>query len=256
MEISQPFLAFTLFGLVAILYSTVGHAGASGYLAIMALLSFPTSEIKTTSLTLNILVALVTSVQFLRAGYFDRKIFMAFALTSIPFSYLGGRIGLDPKVFKLLAGIFLIISSILLVTRTLFKKDVLNSSPLSAKFYLPLGALIGFLSGLIGVGGGIFLTPLLILFGVAETKVAGGISAVFILVNSVSGLLGHFNQGANFPHHLNLYVTSVFFGGLLGSWLGVKKFDKKIITLCLSLVLLSAGLKFIFIDYLGFFLGK
>lgn len=252
MEITNPFLAFTLFGLVAILYSTVGHAGASGYLAIMALLSFQENEIKTTSLILNILVALVTSVQFLRAGYFDRKIFTTFAVASIPFSYLGGRIGLDPKIFKLMAGFFLIISSLLLVRRPQFK----SSSHLNKKYFLPLGALIGFISGLIGVGGGIFLTPLLILFGVTEIKLAGGISAVFILVNSISGLLGHLNQNSSFPEHLNLYVTSVLFGGVLGSWLGVKKFDKKMISLCLSVVLFSAGLKFVLIDYLGFFLGK
>lgn len=256
METSGPYLAFVLFSFIACLYSTVGHAGASGYLAIMALLSFPVGEIKSTSLILNILVALITSIQFLRAGFFDRKIFLAFAITSIPCSYLGGKIGIDPKYFKLLAGVFLIISALLLLKRTLLNKELIQHQKITPKLYAPLGAAIGFLSGLIGVGGGIFLTPLLILFGVTETKIAGGISAVFILVNSISGLFGHLQSVKQLPPDLSLYVAAVFFGGLLGSWLGVKKFDQKIITFCLCLVLFSAGIKFIFIDSLGLVLGK
>ncbi len=239
-------IALILFFTIALLYSSVGHAGASGYLAIMALMSFDDDAIKPTSLILNIVVASIASWQFIRAGLFDLRIFLAFAVTSIPMAFVGGGLDLDPTHFKLAAGIFLILSSVLLLLKTYLasKSGALITMPLWAG--LVIGPAIGFFSGLIGVGGGIFLSPLLVLAGWANAKVAGGIAALFILLNSIAGLFGKTDSLKMVDETIWYWVLAVILGGLLGSWLGSKKLNTKIVISFLFVVLLSAGLKFLF----------
>lgn len=237
-----------LFALIAILYSSVGHAGASGYLAVMALLSFTPESIKPTSLILNIIVALITSIKFISNGYFDKKIFLAFIVSSLPASFLGGFIKLDPFLFKLLAGVFLIVSGILLLAKFKKKNEEKPLNPYNFKLALIIGLFIGFFSGMIGVGGGIFLTPILIMLNWTSLKNISGISALFILLNSISGLTGHIASLQKLDAHVFYWIIAAAIGGWIGSYFGTKKFNNKAIYICLIIVLLSAGIKFIFVD--------
>lgn len=243
-------LAFFLFLIIATLYSSVGHAGASGYLAVMALLSFAPETIKPTSLVLNIVVASIASVKFIRSGYFDRKIFIAFILTSIPLAFLGGYITMSPKYFKLMAGIFLIISALLLIVKTYLKPQQSAPHPMPTAYGLIIGSVIGLVSGLIGVGGGIFLSPILIIANWTTVKNASGIAALFILCNSIAGLAGHLTALPTLDPNIGYWIVAVVIGGLAGSYLGTIKFNNKMIITCLFLVLLSAGLKFVLVDFL------
>lgn len=248
MGIDITLLAFGLFFLVAFLYSSVGHAGASGYLAIMALLSFPVDSIKATSLVLNILVASIASYRFIRAGYFDKKVFLTFAVASIPIALIGGTITVDPKLFKIIAGVFLMLSAVLLVGKNHFTKQTteeIKAIPLVPG--LTIGAVIGFISGLIGVGGGIFLSPIMILMNWTTVKKASGIAALFILCNSAMGLLGHLSKLQKVDVNILYWSVAVIAGGLIGSYLGAIKYSNKPILAILALVLFSAGYKFVFV---------
>lgn len=250
MSISLIIFAVLLFFIVAALYSSVGHAGASGYLAVMALLSFPPESIKPTSLVLNILVAAIAAYRFISMGYFDKKIFFGFVLFSLPAAFIGGYIQLPPFYFKILAGCFLVISAVFLLLR---KHKNETETENMTNFWLMtsvFGTLIGFFSGIIGVGGGIFLTPVLLLLNWTEIKKVAGISALFILFNSVSGLLGHISSLNKVEPASLYYVMAVIAGALFGSYLGTKKFNNRLILYCLFVILLSAGLKFIFLDAL------
>lgn len=250
MSLSFIIAAFVLFFVIAALYSSIGHAGASGYLAIMALLSFASESIKPTSLVLNIIVAAIASYRFISQGYFDKRIFLAFVVFSVPASFVGGLIILPAFYFKMFAGIFLIVSAFFL----LIKKQKTNEETKEVKnFWLMsaiFGTIIGFVSGIIGVGGGIFLTPLILMFGWTRVKNVSGISALFILLNSISGLLGHLSSIQKVDTNIFYWVGAVIGGGFLGSYLGSKKFNNRVIIYCLFIVLLSAGLKFIFVDTL------
>lgn len=242
------FLGFGLFLIIALLYSSVGHAGASGYLAIMSLLSFPVDSIKSTSLVLNIIVASIASYKFIKAGYFDKKVFLTFAIASIPVAFISGFITIDPKLFKIMAGLFLILSSVVLVLKSYFVNqnvDKIKEIPLIMG--LTIGAIIGFISGLIGVGGGIFLSPLMILMNWTTVKKASGVAALFILCNSIVALTGYLSKIQKVDINISFWIVAVVIGGLIGSHLGTTKLNNKIIVILLFLVLFSAGLKFIFV---------
>lgn len=248
METGLLVTAFILFFIVAALYSSIGHAGASGYLAIMALLSFAPESIKPTSLILNIAVAAIASWRFISAGYFDRKIFFAFILFSLPAAFVGGYLKLSPALFKTLAGSFLILSAIFLVIRKKERTEEIVAPKQLFLYSSVLGTAIGFFSGIIGVGGGIFLTPLLLMFRWTPVKNASGISALFILCNSVSGLLGHLAGLNKVEEHIGFWLLAVIAGGFIGAYFGTKKFNTKAILWCLFIVLMTAGLKFILVD--------
>ncbi len=250
---TQEFFIFTflLFLVIATLYSSVGHAGASGYLAIMVLLSFAPETIKPISLILNIVVSFIASVKFIKAGYFDRKIFLSFVITSIPFAFVGGYIKIDPHWFKLFAGLFLILSAVFLLIKAYIETKQSENTPLPIYAGPVLGSVIGLVSGLIGVGGGIFLSPLLIISNWTSVKKASGIAALFIFVNSISGLAGHLTAFNTIDYDIFYWIAAVVIGGMIGSTLGTGKFSNKIIMTCLFVVLLSAGLKFIFIDFVN-----
>ena len=241
-------LAFFLFMIIAALYSSVGHAGASGYLALMALLSFAPETIKPTSLILNIVVASITSIKFLKAGYFDKKIFLTFIVASVPMAFLGGYLTLNPKIFKLIAGLFLIVSAFLLVLREYFKRTETTTKPMHMAYGLTIGSVIGIVSGLIGVGGGVFLSPIIISANWTTVKNASGVAALFILCNSLAGLTGHMVALNKVDSSIIYWVAAVIVGGLIGSHLGTAKFNNKIIIACLFVVLLTAGLKFLLVD--------
>lgn len=248
MSISLIIATFILFFIIATLYSSIGHAGASGYLAIMALLSFAPESIKPTSLILNIIVAAIASYRFISQGYFDKKIFIAFVLFSVPASFIGGFIKLPAVYFKIFAGAFLILSAMILVLKKQNVKDEVKEISHLWIWSAVFGSIIGFVSGIIGVGGGIFLTPLILMLGWTKVKNVSGISALFILMNSVSGLLGHFSSLQKVDANIFYWIIAVIGGGIFGSYLGTRKFNNRAIIYCLFIVLLTAGIKFIFVD--------
>lgn len=230
--------------LAAALYSSVGHAGASGYLAIMALFSFAPSEMKPTALALNILVAGIGTFRFYTAGFFSWKLFLPLALTSVPLAYLGGSINLPVNVYKTVVGVVLLFAAIRLAISTIQTNIEEIRAPVNG-FLAAAGAGIGFISGLTGVGGGIFLTPLLLLMHWSETKVAAGVSVAFILVNSISGILGNWQNIHLISQSIIPFAVAVMAGGMLGSYFGARKFDTTTLRRVLAVVLVIAGMKLI-----------
>ncbi|NLF67787.1 MAG: sulfite exporter TauE/SafE family protein [Candidatus Anammoximicrobium sp.] len=236
-----PLLALAIL-VVAFLYSSVGHAGASGYLAVMSLFSLAPDVIRPTALALNILVACIGSWQFWRAGHFSWRLFWPFALLSVPLAFLGGYLNLPAPVFKVLVGIVLLLSAV----RLLFHPaaDEFLREP-SRPLAMSAGAGLGLLSGLTGTGGGIFLTPLLLLLHWAHAKRAAAVSAVFILVNSVAGLAGNLSSMRQFPRFAVVLAVTAVIGGTAGSYLGSCRYPQVVIKRLLAAVLLIAGVKLI-----------
>lgn len=243
MEANAILIIASIF-VVAVLYSSVGHGGASGYLAVMAFLSVSPAVTRPTALVLNLFVASIGAFQFYRAGYFSWNIFWPFAITSIPFAFLGGMITLPTSIYKTLLGCVLLFAAFRLAWS--FSKEV---DPLPPKVWVALicGAAMGLLSGLVGVGGGIFLTPLLLLMNWSETKTAAGVSALFILANSASGLLGNYRQVNVLPSDVWFWIAAAVAGGIVGALLGSRKFDSLLLRRVLATVLLFAAVKLIFV---------
>ena len=242
-------LATAIF-LMAILYSSVGHAGASGYLAAMAIVTqMPQEEMKAIALTLNIFVGAIGSWRFVRAGHFDWDTFWPFALPAIPMAFLGGLWQLPPNIFKPLIGLVLAFSAMVLIIRLCRNTPVTRQSVVQKQAPPPLsiailsGGLLGLLAGLTGTGGGIFLSPLLLLMNWADSRRTAATSIVFVLVNSLAGLGGVFSDMPELPSELPFYVLAATSGGLLGSWLGARKLPGNGIRLLLAVVLLIAAFK-------------
>jgi uncharacterized membrane protein YfcA len=229
--------------LVAFLYSSVGHAGASGYIAIMSLFSLAPTVIRPTALLLNILVATIGTWQFWRAGHFSWRLFWPFALLSLPLAFIGGCLNLPTHAFKVVVGLVLWFSAFRFFFRP-SSDDVLREPSRPAA--LSIGAGLGFLSGLTGVGGGIFLTPLLLLLRWSRTKTAAAVSALFILVNSAAGLLGNIASTHRLPSVALPLAATVILGGSAGSYYGSRRFPHTVIKRLLAVVLLIAGTKLIF----------
>lgn len=244
MELS--YLFYILLFIVAFMYASVGHGGASGYLALMALFNTDPGIMKPTALLLNLFVSLTAFIQFYRGGHFKWKIFLPFALASIPMSFLGGLVTLDSMIYKKLLGALLLIP----VARFLFSQRVHEEQYREARVWISVlvGAAIGFLSGLIGIGGGIILSPVLLLMGWTNQKQTAAISALFIFVNSLAGLGGQLAKGVSFNTGMISMVAIAFAGGLLGAWFGSIKFNQKVLQYFLAAVLALASLKLIFTD--------
>jgi uncharacterized protein len=238
-------LAVLILG-VALLYSSVGHAGASGYLAAMALLGVTPDVMKPTALVLNILVALIASATFYRAGHFSLHLFWPFALTSVPCAFLGGAITLPNQWYRVGVGVLLLYSAVqMFFTRRAVADRASAHPPLGLA--LGIGAAVGLVSGLIGVGGGIFLSPILLLTGWAGVREAAAVSALFILVNSVAGLLGHVTSVAGLPGALPLFALAAVIGGSIGARYGSRRLPSTALRQALAVVLVIAGVKLILV---------
>ncbi len=238
-------LALFIFAL-ALLYSSVGHAGASGYLAAMALFGVAPAVMKPTALTLNILVATIATVKFYRAGRLSWRLLLPFAAASIPFAFVGGYITLPGHWYKTVVGVVLLCAAYRLfrVAHEASEQTEVKRVPLWAA--LVSGAGIGLLAGLTGTGGGIFLSPLLLLMGWAETRQAAGVSAAFILVNSTAGLLGNVSSIGVLPGSILVFAPAAIVGGLIGAEYGSKRIAGANLRRLLAVVLVIAGLKLIF----------
>ncbi len=226
----------------AILYTSVGHAGASVYIAILTLFGLSSPVIKPTALVLNICIASFTSWRFIKKGFFDLKVLMPIAIGAIPFAFLGGYINAPNHVYKAIVGVILIVSAISLLTKT---SERIDSNVHQPKFLLSVasGAAIGFLAGLTGTGGGIFLSPLILFLGWSSTRKTSGIAATFILLNSIFGLAGNYTSVQNLPPQLPLFVIATMIGAVIGTTLGIKFYSASAIKKALALVLLIAGSK-------------
>ncbi len=225
---------------IALLYASVGHGGASGYLAVMALAGLAPEVMKPTALTLNLAVSSLAMIAFMRAGHFQWRLFWPFALFSIPLAYVGGHVHLDPRLFHGLIAAVLAFSAIRLCLPMREGRE--DRLPPFWAFALA-GSLIGLVSGLIGVGGGIFLTPLLLLFGWAKPKAAAAVSAPFIFVNSAAGLIGYSASGAPLPTLWMALAPAVLIGGFLGARWGSGLARPRQIRWALAAVLLVATVK-------------
>jgi uncharacterized membrane protein YfcA len=243
MDTTHLVLLFVAIGLIAFLYSSVGHAGASGYIATMTLFGLAPTVVRPTALVLNILVASIGTFQFWRAGHFSWKLFWPFALLSIPAAYIGGYLQPSASILRILIGIVLLFSAARLFFR---RSDPPQTSPPSQPVAISVGAGLGFLAGLTGTGGGIFLTPLLLFCQWAKIRQAAAVSALFIWVNSVAGLVGYFTKVHSIPSLGLILAAAAITGGIIGSHLGSRHLAVRVISLFLATVLLIAGAKLIF----------
>ncbi len=226
------------------IYSSVGHGGASAYLAILVLVGFPHPQIAPVVLILNLIVSSGGFFYFYRAGYFSWKLLFPFVLTSIPASFIGGTLDVSSQVLSWVLFLALLLAG----TRFLFLKAVVKPvvalSTMSMYLIgLPFGIILGLVAGMIGVGGGIFLSPLILLLGWGDAKQTAAVSAAFILLNSASGLFARFLGGIPDLTLMLPLGLAVFVGGQMGSFLGATRFSKRVIQQLLGVVLCWASLK-------------
>ena len=243
LELHTLLIAGSLF-LGAILYTSVGHAGASAYIAIMTLFDVPPLVIKPTALTLNIFVSSYTSFRYMRSNFFNKSLFKYLVIGSIPAAFIGGHINLPSQIYKPIIGILLLISGVRFLVQALQVDRAQRS--INSGLAVLIGACVGLLSGITGTGGGIFLSPMIIWLGWVSVKQASGTVAGFIFVNSVAGLLGNMQSAQSLPAELPLFVVAVLLGAFIGTRFGISRFSSTGIKRALGLVLLIAGAKFIF----------
>jgi uncharacterized membrane protein YfcA len=234
-----------LFALGAALYSSVGHGGASAYLAAMALLSVAPATMKPTALTLNLLVAGFGTWRYWRRDLTNWKLVLAFAATATPAAFIGGGIHLPAIYYKPLVGILLWLAA----ARLLWQPKLLAERTVQPPSYwvtLPAGAILGLLAGLTGTGGGIFLSPLIILNAWEEPRRTSGVAAAFILLNSAAGLAGNVASVGSLPSELPIFLLAVLAGAGLGTWLGIERLPRAWLLRTLGAVLAVAGAKLLF----------
>lgn len=238
------FLFCTLLLVVAFLYASVGHGGASGYLALMALFSVAPEVMKPTALLLNLFVSLTAFLQFYRGKHFVWKVFFPLALASVPMAFVGGLVTIDATIYKKVLGLLLVFSVIRLLIPA--KNNSQELKPAHFSGALLMGGVIGLLSGMIGIGGGIILSPLLIFFNWTDQKQTAAISALFIFVNSASGLMGQLTNGIQFSSDMFVYVAVAFAAGIAGAYFGSMKFRQAVMKKILAVVLMVAAYKLLF----------
>lgn len=228
--------------IVAFLYASIGHGGASGYLALMSLFSIEIVFMRSSALVLNLFVAAIAFYNYYRGGYFKWRILLPFVIGSMPAAFFGAKMDVNPTFYKVSLGVCLLIA----VGRILFKsKEKEENTTTAPNFALAIlvGAIVGFFSGMIGIGGGVILSPLLLVLGWANLKESAAISASFIWLNSATGLLGVLSNGINLSPNIAAWVIVALIGGLLGSWSGTFKISFKHLKYILATVLVLASFK-------------
>jgi uncharacterized protein len=237
-------LIVLLLMIVAFLYASVGHGGASGYIAVLTLFNISLSVYKPVVLVLNIIIAGIAFIQFFRAGYFKWNLCWPFLITSVPFAFWGSHFASDNHLYKILLGLALLFPIIRLVSSK--PKEKIEQKKINFIAALCIGAVIGFVSGFLNIGGGIFLSPVLILLAWSNLKEAAAVSSLFIVCNSLAGLLAATTKDINFTTSSYVWICAAIIGGLIGSYMGSHQFKQLTIRYLLSVVLSIAGIKLIF----------
>ena len=240
--------------LIAAMYASVGHGGASGYLAVLSLTIYASNDpawLKQHAWSLNLLVAGMAFFAYKKGGFFDSKLAIPFIVASIPAALIGGYLRVNDGIYDTLLSITLVFAAWKLYTTKSRESEKLFSNPPPVHIALIVGAIIGLLSGIIGVGGGIFLSPIILLFGWSDPKTTAGIAAVFIWVNSAAGLIGSSISGQNVIEFdvLIPFSIAVLIGGYIGSRYGSEKFSQITVRKVLVCVLLLAAIKRV-VDFL------
>jgi uncharacterized membrane protein YfcA len=245
--VEHPAFSIAL-AIIAALYSSVGQAGGTGYVAVMGLAGLGPDVIKPTALALNILVAAIGSIRFARAGLLTWRSCYPFAVLGAPFSVLGGVINLPASIYQPLVGAMLLLAAVQMVRSARNAEQLDRGAPSDPPFLFALlaGGGIGFISGITGVGGGIFLAPLILTFGWVSTRQSAAVSAIFNLLNSTAALAGAWAVLPALPANLPEWLLAVGIGGLLGSWLGVQHLPATALRYVLALLLVVAGLRMVF----------
>lgn len=241
----MDFLFLILIFLLAVLYASVGHGGASGYLALMVLFNFAPEFMRPSALVLNIFVSSVALFSYYKNGHFRLKLLIPFIVTSIPVAFIGGALTADPRTYKIILSIFLLIA----ISRMVFQpKNSANDIREINKYgaYL-IGIFLGFFSGLIGIGGGIILSPIIILLKWGTVKQTAAVSAAFILVNSIAGLTGQISQGIQLAPEIGYMLAAAIAGGSIGAYMGSFKMNNTVLRYTLSAVLIFASIKLMFL---------
>lgn len=241
----MDFLFLSFIFSLAILYSSVGHGGASGYLALMAIFSFSPEFMRPSALVLNIFVSSVSFFSYYKNGHFKLKLLLPFIVTSIPVAFIGGAINTNPKTYKIILGVFLILA----IARMLFqpRNSTTEIRPINKYAAYFTGIFLGFFSGLIGIGGGIILSPIIILLKWGTVKQTAAISAAFIFVNSVAGLLGQISRGVELAPEIIYMLVAAVLGGIIGSYIGSFRVSNMALRYTLSVVLIFASIKLLFL---------
>lgn len=232
-----------LLAVVAFLYASVGHGGASGYLALMAIFAVPISVMKPSALLLNLFVSGISFFFYYKNYFFKLTLFYPFAITSVPAAFIGGMIPLENNFYKILLGIVLILAALRLLG--FFNNEEKESTKINIPLAMGIGFGIGLLSGMLGIGGGVILSPILLLLGWATLKETAAISSLFIFVNSIAGLSGYFLSGKSLPIESFYLVPIAVFGGMLGAYYGSGCFSNKVLKYVLATVILMASVKLI-----------
>jgi hypothetical protein len=238
----EVYILIPLIFLTAMLFSTVGHGGASAYLAAMALMNVAPESMRPAALVLNILVASIAIYKFYRADSFSWQLFLPLSIASIPAAFIGGLLTLPNHFYKPIVGLVLMFAA-WHIFRHAKKNYEVSQYAVKTPVLLAVGAALGLLSGLTGIGGGVFLSPLLLFFKWAETRVISGVAAAFILVNSISGLIGVLIKHPVLPSALPYWAIAAILGGLIGAEYGSRRLANPTIRMLLALVLLLAGSK-------------
>jgi uncharacterized protein len=233
--------------IVATLYSAVGQAGGTGYVALMGLAGFAPAVIKPTALALNVLVSVIGCIRFYRLGLLTWRTAYPFAVLGLPFSLLGGALHLPPSAYQPVVGALLLVAGVQMARSALATKPLDRVAPDTPPFVpsLLVGGVLGLMSGVTGVGGGIFLAPLVLSLGWATTRQTAAISVVFNLMNSAAALAGTWATLPLLPARLPVWLICVGFGGLLGSWLGALHLNPRTLRLLLAFLLLAAAARMI-----------
>src|SRR3954471_3577189 len=246
----EPIVALLAAGMLvaAFAYASVGHGGASAYLAALALAGVAPAEMRPIALALNILVSAIGTWKFQRAGYFRWRLFWPFAIVSIPLAFLGGAIVLPGHTYKILVGVVLVYAAWQLWMSARLGDEISTPREPPLAWAMAVGAVLGLLSGLTGVGGGIFLSPLLLILGWAGTKQTSATSAPFILVNSIAGLAAGFTmKSAALPSQIWILAAAVLVGGWFGAEYGSRRFANPVVRRVLAVVLALAGAKMVLV---------
>ena len=244
-KIEYVYIFLLILPIVSFLYASVGHGGASGYLALMAIFSVTPELMKPTALLLNLFVAAIAFYYYYKEGYFNKKLFISFAIASVPMSIIGGYMEVDTTIYKKILAVLLLFA--ILKMLNIFGKESAIIRDIKLWQGIVVGGIIGFFSGLIGIGGGIILSPIILLFHWGKMKEAAAVSALFIWVNSAGGLIGQLSSGVNLNMQSFGLVAIALIGGFFGAYYGSKKLNNQNLRYLLASVMAIACFKLFYV---------